>query len=191
MSGARDAEARAALRPAVFLDRDGTIIEDADYLADPDGVRLVPGAVDALRRLREAGYLLVVVTNQSGIARGLYTEADYHAVAARLDGILEEEGVPVDAVKHCPHHPDETGPCACRKPAAGMYLEAAAELGIDPVRSWYVGDKVTDVLPARELGGRGILVRTGYGAEQESEVPRGVAVVDDVGAAADLVTGTG
>ncbi len=178
-------------RPAVFLDRDGTLIEDADYLADPDGVRLIPGAVEALRRLRDAGYLLVVVTNQSGIARGLYTEADYHAVAARLDAILEREGVPVDAVKYCPHHPDGTGRCACRKPAAGMYLEAAAELDIDPARSWYVGDKVTDVLPAAELGGRGILVRTGYGAEQEGDAPADVAVVDDVGAAAALVLGAG
>jgi len=168
----------------VFVDRDGTLIVERDYLAAPEGVALVPGAVGALRDLREAGYALVVVTNQSGIARGLYTLDDYHAVAARLERILRDAGVPVDATYYCPHHPDHTGPCACRKPAPGMYLQAAAELGLDPGASWYVGDKITDVLPAAELRGRGILVRSGYGAELEEAAPAGVAVVDDLPAAA-------
>lgn len=176
-----------ALRPAVFLDRDGTLIVERHYLADPEGVILVPGAVGALRDLRQAGYALVVVTNQSGIARGLYTLEDYRAVARRLDELLAAAGVPVDATRFCPHHPDVSGPCTCRKPATGMYLDAAKALALDPRRSWYLGDKITDVLPARELGGRGILVRSGYGRELEDAVPPGVAVVDDLPAAARLI----
>ena len=175
------------LRPAVFVDRDGTIIEERSYLADPEGVALVPGTVSALADLRAAGFPVVIVTNQSGIAHGLYAESDYHAVAARLQRVLEEAGVPPSGVHYCPHHPDVTGPCACRKPATGMHLRAAAELGLDLAHSYYVGDKVTDVLPALALGGRGILVRTGYGREHESDVPAGVTVVDDLRAAADLI----
>ena len=176
-----------ALRPAVFVDRDGTIIAERSYLADPAGVHLVPGAASALADLRAAGLALVTVTNQSGIALGLYTDADYAAVAARLDAVLAEAGGPVDATEHCPHHPDVTGPCPCRKPATGMHRRAAAALGLDLERSYYVGDKATDVLPARDLGGQGILVRTGYGREHESLVPDGTWVADDLRAAADLI----
>lgn len=176
-----------ALRRAVFLDRDGTLIEERAYLSDPEGVELMPGAAKALKALRGAGFALVTVTNQSGIALGLYSDADYRAVAARLDEALEAAGVPVDATEYCPHHPDATGPCSCRKPATGMHLRAAAVLGLDPARSYYVGDKVTDVLPALELGGRGILVRTGYGREQEARVPDGIRVADDLSAAAAVI----
>jgi len=178
---------RAALRPAVFVDRDGTLMVEREYLADPAGVEMVDGATEALDALREAGYALVVVTNQSGIARGLYTEDDYRRVAARLDQVLDERGVPVDGTYYCPHHPDFTGPCTCRKPGTGMYEQAARDLDLDLAASWYVGDKVADVLPALTLGGRGILVRTGYGAGQEGDAPDGVTVVDDLGAAARLV----
>lgn len=173
-----------ALRPAVFLDRDGTIIREKDYLADPAGVELVPGALEALRMLQEAGWWYVIVTNQSGIARGLYTEDDYRAVAARLQRILDDAGVPPLATYHCPHHPEVTGPCDCRKPGTGMYRLAAARAGLDLGRSFYVGDKLTDTLPAARLGGVGILVRTGHGREQEANMPPGAVVVDDLGAAA-------
>lgn len=169
--------------PAVFLDRDGTLITEHHYLDDPDRVELVAGAAQGLRALREAGYLLVVVTNQSGIARGLYSLDDYRRVAARVDAVLGEAGVVVDATRFCPHHPDARPPCGCRKPATGMHRDAAAELGIDVAASWYVGDKASDVLPALALGGRGILVRTGHGREWEGRVPQVVAVVDDVAAA--------
>lgn len=189
---APDAEGEArGPRPAVFLDRDGTVIAEADYLADPDGVELVPGAAEAIRRLRTAGFAVVVVTNQSGIARGLYEESDYHAVARRLDGLLADRGARPDATYYCPHHPDFTGPCECRKPGTGLYRRAARELDLDLGASFYVGDKPTDVEPARILGGTGILVRTGYGAAAESEVPDGVEVVDDVVSAADLVLADG
>lgn len=172
--------------PAAFLDRDGTVIREADYLADPEGVALLPGVPEALRRLRQLGYRLVIVTNQSGIARGLYREADYRRVAARLDEVLSEHGVPVDLTLHCPHHPDFSGPCDCRKPALGMYLEAAERLGVALPGSIFVGDKVSDVLPAAALQGRGWLVRTGHGAETEARggLPEGVEVVDDLRAVA-------
>jgi len=171
-------------RPAVFLDRDGTLILEKEYLADPTGIEVVPGAFEALRDLRAAGFALVVVTNQSGIARGLYDEADYHAVAAALDRELEAHGVPVDATYFCPHHPDVSGPCDCRKPDTGMHLRARDELGLTFEGSWFVGDKITDLLPARMLGGQGVLVRTGFGAREEPSLPRGFAVADDLGGAA-------
>jgi D-glycero-D-manno-heptose 1,7-bisphosphate phosphatase len=176
-------------RPAAFLDRDGTILTEKVYLADPDGVRLLPGAVDAMHRLREAGFALVVVTNQSGIAKGLYELSDYEAVAARVDQVLTEHGMVVDATYFCPHHPDETGVCGCRKPDTGMHRRAAEELDLDLGSSFYGGDKVTDVLPALELGGQGILVRTGYGADLEDMVPPETWIVDDLNAAATRIVG--
>ena len=168
------------LRPAVFLDRDGTVIEDADYLADPDGVVLIAGVGPALRRLREAGYALVVVTNQSGIARGRFSEGDYRRVSARLDSELERVGVRLDATLHCPHHPEHSGPCSCRKPAPGMLFSAAQALGLDLERSFIVGDKRSDLEAGAAAGVPGILVRTGYG---DTEERRGMmpsdAAVDD------------
>ncbi len=179
------------LRPAIFLDRDGTVIGERHYLSDPAGVELVPGVVPALAALRKAGYLLVLVTNQSGIAKGMYSVDDYGRVAARLVEVLDAAGVPLDATYFCPHHPDEGPPCPCRKPATGMHRDAHRDLGVDLAASWYVGDKVSDVLPALELGGQGILVRTGYGRESEARVPPAVAVVDDLAAASRLILSGG
>lgn len=176
-------------RPAVFIDRDGTIILEKVYLSDPDGVELVPGAVEGLKTLRDAGFALVVVTNQAGIARGLYTTADYEAVAARLTDQLAEHDLRVDATYYCPHHPDVTGPCACRKPGTGMYEAAAEAHGLALAESFYVGDKRSDVEAAHALGGQGILVRTGYGREHEAEVRDDVWVVDDLAAAARRIVG--
>lgn len=176
--------------PAVFLDRDGTLIRDADYLADPERVELLPGVAEALELFRRAGFRRVVVTNQSGIARGLYSEADYHAVAARLNEVLRAAGTSVEMTLHCPHHPDFTGACDCRKPDTGMHEKAAEALELDLARSFYIGDKRSDVEVAGRLGGTGILVRTGYGGETEAggSVPEGVVVVDDLLAAARFVT---
>jgi D-glycero-D-manno-heptose 1,7-bisphosphate phosphatase len=112
---------------------------------------------------------------------------DYHAVAARLDDMLTGLGVPVDATYLCPHHPEFSGPCRCRKPGVGMYEDAVRDLRLDAASSWYVGDKVTDVLPADIMGGRGMLVRTGYGLEQETRVPEGTVIVDDLPAAAAVI----
>jgi len=170
-------------RRAVFFDRDGTLLVERDYLADPAGVELVPGALAALRALRGVGWPYVIVTNQSGIARGLYTESDYRAVAARLHQILCGAGVPPLDTRYCPHHPEATGPCRCRKPATELYRRAAARAGLRLAGSYYVGDKVSDVLPALTLGGQGLLVRTGHGLEHEARVPAGVEVVADLPAA--------
>jgi len=177
----------SAPRPAVFLDRDGTVIQEAEYLADPEGVQLIDGAAEAIARLQEAGYAAVVVTNQSGIARGLYSEADYHAVAERVEAVLGREGVRLDGTYYCPHHPTHTGPCDCRKPGTGMHLRAARELGLELPASWCVGDKVADVLPAASWGGRSLLVRTGYGMSEEAGLPAGGVSVANLSVAVDVI----
>ncbi len=175
--------------PAAFLDRDGTLIEEREYLAEPEQVRLLPGVAAGLRALRDAGYRLIVVTNQSGIARGLIRPDQYEGVRRRIDALLAAEGVALDAVYHCPHHPDITGPCPCRKPGLGLYRQAVAEHGIDPARSVFIGDKPGDVAPAGAWGARGVLVRTGYGRTSEPRVGPSVAVVDDFAAAVAHVLG--
>lgn len=143
---------------AVFLDRDGTIIEDRGYLRDPAQVRLLSGAGAAISRLNSAGWLALVVTNQSGIARGLLSEEDYHRTERRLDELLAQSGAHLDGHYFCPHLPELSGPCECRKPGALLYRQAAERLDIDLSRSWWVGDRARDVLPAATFGGRGILV---------------------------------
>ena len=145
-------------RRAVFFDRDGTLIEDEHYLARPELVRLRPQAAAAVRRVNAAGLAAVVVTNQSGIARGLLTEDDYRAVAARLDALLAEGGARLDASYHCPHLPELSGPCECRKPGVALYEQAAREHELDLAASAYVGDRMRDLLPALRFGGLGILV---------------------------------
>jgi histidinol-phosphate phosphatase family protein len=146
-------------RAAIFLDRDGTIIRDTEYLRDPDQVELLPGAAKAIRRLNDAGWPVIVVTNQSGIARGLLTEQDYERVRMRVDKLIADEaGATIDASYHCPHHPDITGRCDCRKPAVKLYADAAADHDIDTMGSWYVGDRIRDVAPADHFGGRSVLL---------------------------------
>ncbi|MEX2153340.1 MAG: HAD family hydrolase [Gemmatimonadaceae bacterium] len=147
-------------RGAVFLDRDGTIIKDFRFMGRPDQVQLLPGAAAAIRRLNDAGWPVMVVTNQSGIARGYFKEADYERVRARAEELLAKEGggARIDATFMCPHHPDHTGPCECRKPGTLLFRRAAKAHQLDLARSWYIGDKLRDVLPARKLGGHGILV---------------------------------
>ena len=145
-------------RPAAFLDRDGTIIEDTGYIARPEDVRLLSDAAAAIARLNAADVPVVIVTNQSGIARGLYDEDTYGRVRDRVSELLASEGARIDASHHCPHHPDITGPCECRKPGTLLHRLAARDLGIDLRRSAYVGDRWRDVAPALELGGRGLLI---------------------------------
>ena len=145
-------------RPAAFLDRDGTIIRDAAYVRDPALVELLPGAGAAIRRLNEAGVPAIVVTNQSGIARGLLTEAEYEVVSARLTELLAAEGARLTATYMCPHHPDFGAECDCRKPGLGMYRKAIDEHDLDGARSAFIGDRWRDVAPARGFGGLGVLV---------------------------------
>lgn len=179
-------------RPAVFLDRDGTIIEDREFLRDPADVRLLGGAGEAIRRLNAAGRPVVVVTNQSGIARGLLSEADYHATTRRLDALLAESDARVDATYHCPHLPEITGPCECRKPGTLLYGRAAAVLGLDLGQSWWVGDRLRDLEPAERFSGRGTLVLTGAG-RGEARLPGAARwpSVADLAAAVQLIVGAG
>lgn len=174
-------------RRAAFLDRDGTIIREVHYLADPDQVELLPDATAAIRDFAEAGFAIVIVTNQSGIARGLYEQEQYTAVQRRVEEMLAAEGVTLDAVYHCPHHPEFTGPCDCRKPGLGMYRAAAERLGLDLAASIYVGDRLSDALPALATGGRGFLVLTGYGKAESTGLPAGIQVVPDLAAVAATV----
>jgi D,D-heptose 1,7-bisphosphate phosphatase len=147
-------------RAAVFLDRDGTIIRDAHYIREPSQVELLVGVPVALRKFLHKDLALVVVTNQSGIARGFLKEADYFAVRDRLDLILAAEQVKLTATYHCPHHPEETGPCECRKPGRLLYRRAIEEHDLDIATSWGIGDRWRDIAPVIGLGGRGILVPT-------------------------------
>jgi len=200
---------------AVFLDRDGTVSEEIGYIG-PEAMAkyaLIPGAAEGIRRLRAAGYLAVLVTNQSGVARGYYAEAQVHAVHARLAELLAGQGTALDMVRYCPHHPrplsapdnGEMAPgmraaqpvaavavgCACRKPKPGMALDAARELGLDLAQSWVVGDKAADLGLAANAGCRGILVLTGYGvstlAKLRAEGREPAWVARDLAQAAEMI----
>jgi len=158
--------ARPVARRAVFLDRDGTLIRDPGYLADPAGVELFPATGDALRALAECGLALVVCTNQSGIARGKYTVEQYERVARRLEDLLRDEGVSLLATYYCPYHPEgDVPPWNCdhddRKPAPGMWLRAARDLGIDLAASYTIGDGERDVVAGKRAGTTSILVAAG------------------------------
>jgi histidinol-phosphate phosphatase family protein len=166
--------------PALFLDRDGVLMVEKDYVDDPDLVELVPGVPAALRQALAAGWLLIGVSNQSGLGRGRFTMAQFTAVMTRLDELLAEEGCPLHGFFYCPHAPDEG--CRCRKPSPGLLAEAGRHYRWDPARSWVVGDKVSDVDLALDAGLQPALVRTGHGVEQEALLGRrqGVLVADDL-----------
>jgi len=153
---------------AVFLDRDGTICEEIGYLSAPEQVRLISGAGEAIRRLNDHGIKTVMVTNQSGVARGFFSEERLEEIHRELSRQIRAEGAFLDAIYFCPHHPTEgRGPylrsCDCRKPASGLILRAAAELGLDLKRSYCVGDRLADLECGLPLGAKGVLVLTGYG----------------------------
>lgn len=162
---------------AVFLDRDGTLIRERGYLDDPAGVELVPGAAEAVAWLNALGIPAIMVTNQSGIGRGYFTEDDFYAVQAEVESQLARRGSALTDAYYCPHDP-ESDSCDCRKPGPGMYREAAEKHALLLDRSLYIGDRVSDVQPARRFGGTGVLVRTGH--ELEDPPPEGIAVADDV-----------
>lgn len=148
-------------RRAVFLDRDGTMIEDLDYLADPSRVRLLPGAGEAIRKLTAAGIPVIVVTNQSGIGRGYYTEADFQAVQSRVEDLVRGGGGSILATYHCPHSPEVEPACRCRKPAPGLFEKAAKDHDLDLALSSFVGDRLRDLEPGLVAGGSGFLIRGG------------------------------
>jgi D,D-heptose 1,7-bisphosphate phosphatase len=168
--GERSGQDGRAPRSAVFLDKDGTLIEDVPYNVEPDLIRLTDGAVEGLRLLRAVGYLLIVVSNQSGVARGYFDEAAIAPVEARLRALLDGAGVPLAGFYSCPHHPEGSVEryavaCACRKPAAGLILQAACEHHIDLAQSWMVGDILHDVEAGRRAGCRTVLLDVGNETE--------------------------
>lgn len=170
----------------VLLDRDGTIVVEREYLADPAGVELLPRAAEGLRKLQAAGFGLVVVTNQSGIGRGYFDEAALAAVHARMQELLTNENVALDGIYYCPHVDEDD--CDCRKPRPGLATQAARELSFDVSQAFVIGDKAIDVNLAAGLGASGILVRTGYGAATERNATCDPNfVVDDLNAAADVI----
>jgi D-glycero-D-manno-heptose 1,7-bisphosphate phosphatase len=164
------------MRPAVFLDRDGTIIEERGYLDRLDLLELYSFTVDAIRLLNRAGYATVVVTNQGGIGRGIIDEPFLQLVHSTLDARLTAGHARIDRYYHCPHHPDAIvaelrQKCGCRKPASGMIEQACRELSLDPKRSVTIGDRRLDVVAGSSAGTRTILVRTGHGAHEEAMPP--------------------
>ena len=185
----------AESRPAVFVDRDGTMIEDVGYLDRLDQIAFYPWTVDAIRALNRADLPVVVITNQSGIARGIFTEAFVADTHRAISASLERGGARVDAYYFCPHHPrgtvaEYTMTCECRKPGAELIRRAARDLGLDPTRSFMVGDKWLDVGAARAAGARAILVRTGLGAAQEERGSPDLtadAIVDNLAAAVSWI----
>ncbi|MEO1765708.1 D-glycero-beta-D-manno-heptose 1,7-bisphosphate 7-phosphatase [Thiobacter aerophilum] len=178
-------------KPAVFLDRDGTLNVEKEYLHRWQDWEWIPGAIDAIRRLNEAGFLVIVTTNQSGIARGYYTEADVLELHRQVDADLARHGGHIDAYYYCPHHP-QYGPlrdCDCRKPEPGMLLRAAEEHDIDLTRSYIIGDKAADIEAGLAVGATPILVLTGYGEQARADVPPATLVVRDVGRAVEWILG--
>jgi len=175
------------VRGAVFLDRDNTLVRDPapGYLHDPDLVELLPGVVDGLGALARARWPLVVVSNQSGIARGIFGPEAFSAVMDRIGEILAPHGVHFAGAFFCPHHPSFTGPCECRKPGVELFRRAARLLALDLGRSWMVGDRVEDAEPALRLGGRGMVLapaQTGPVADRARSL--GLDVAPDLEAAA-------
>ncbi len=156
---------------AVFLDRDGTLSEDVGYAREVAQYRLFPWTIPALRALRQAGYRVIVLTNQSGVARGYFPEAVVHEVHRRFERELRKQGTQWDAIYYCPHHPEGVVPayrrvCACRKPGTGLVERAAREFALDLQRCVFIGDKYTDIMLAHRVGARGVLVLTGHGREE-------------------------
>jgi len=158
---------------ACFLDRDGVLIHEENYLADPAKARLIPGAAEAVKLAHEQGYKVIVVSNQSGIARGYFTMAQLKAVEARIDELLAAEGAALDANYYCCHHPKGSVPelavdCDCRKPKPGMLLQAERDFDVDPAHSFMIGDKTDDLNAGFAAGcAAAALVRTGHGSEQD------------------------
>ena len=155
-------------QPALFLDRDGVVVKDCHYLADPDLVELMPGVAELFDSARQAGFLVIGVSNQSGLGRGMITQDQFEAVTRRMVACLAQQGVAFDDFLYCPHAPHED--CACRKPRPGLLREAELRWALQLDASWVVGDKPSDVALGRDAGLGSILVRTGYGAQSEAEV---------------------
>jgi D-glycero-D-manno-heptose 1,7-bisphosphate phosphatase len=184
------------ITPAIFIDRDGTINEDIGYASHPDELNIYSFAAEAIRLINEAGLKVIVVTNQSGIARGLYDEAMLASIHEKLTGELERGGARIDAIYFCPHHPrigdqNYKKDCACRKPRIAMLEQAAREHHINLAKSFVIGDKASDINLASNAGAQGVLVMTGYGGETLANMERfpcyPAMVAEDLLAAVQLI----
>lgn len=155
---------------AIFLDRDGVVNKEVGYLSTPDNLELIEGSIDALKILKEKGYLLIIITNQAGIARGYFTEKDVEKIHAKLTKILNDNNVILDDIFYCPHHPDFTGDCECRKPKPGMIFKAKKKFNINLKKSFMIGDTLKDVETGKNAQCITVLVLTGYGIEERKKI---------------------
>jgi D-glycero-D-manno-heptose 1,7-bisphosphate phosphatase len=155
---------------AAFVDRDGTLIREGPYLCDPTAVELLPGVASALALLNTRDIPVVIITNQSGIGRGLYTTAAFRTVQAEMEAQLEASGARVDAVYHCPHDPEQLA-CRCRKPATALFERASRDLGLSLADALYIGDQMRDVQPGLELGGRALLLCSEAALDRATPMP--------------------
>ena len=167
------------MKRAVFLDRDGTINREVNYLSRLEQFELLSGVAEAIKTLNQAGWLVVVITNQSGIKRGLFTEETLHSIHNRMIQDLVRQDARLDGIYCCLHHPDDG--CECRKPSPKLVQDAAADLGIDLAESWFVGDKALDIETGRRAGCRTALVLTGYGSRESAKAPQVDMVAKDIG----------
>jgi D,D-heptose 1,7-bisphosphate phosphatase len=157
-------------KKAIFLDRDGVINKEVNYLSAPNEFELLDGTAQALKILKEQGFLLIVITNQSGLARGYFSEETLKEIHDKMTRLLKEEGVNLDDIFYCPHHPEFTGECSCRKPKPGMILEAQERYNIDLSHSYMIGDTPSDIKAGINAGCKTVFVLTGHGSESEAEI---------------------
>ncbi len=155
---------------AIFLDRDGVINEEMNYLSNPDDFKFIKGSIEALKILKHKGYFLILITNQAGIARGYFSLETLNSIHQKMNDILAENDIFFDDIFFCPHHPDFTGDCECRKPKPGMLLQAKAKHGIKLVESFMVGDTLNDIQAGYNAHCKTVLVLSGYGLEEKERI---------------------
>ena len=158
------------LKKAIFLDRDGVINKEVDHLSDPKDFEFIDGSIEALKLLKQKNFLLIVITNQAGIARGFFTEETLKKIHDKMIKILKQNNLRLDDIYYCPHHPEFTGPCDCRKPKPGMILKAKIKHNIDLTNSFMVGDTLNDIQTGRAVDCKTVLLLTGYGTEEQKKI---------------------
>ena len=155
---------------AIFLDRDGVLNEEVNYLSDPNDFEFIEGSIEALKILKQKDFLLIIISNQAGIARGYFNEETLKKIHDRMIDILRQNNTTLDAIYYCPHHPEYTGPCDCRKPNPGMILKAQLKYNIDLKNSYMVGDTLKDIQTGKVVSCKTVLVLTGYGKEEQKKI---------------------
>lgn len=172
---------------AIFLDRDGTLNVDKGYVHRIEDWEWIPGAIDAIAAFKKAGFLVIVITNQAGVARGYYSGEDVDKLHAWINDELKKQGAAIDGFYYCPHHPEYSEKCGCRKPLPGLLHEAAQDFDIDIDCSWLVGDKAGDIEAGLAAGVKSILVLTGYGEQHRGLVNEKVVCASDIAAASNFI----